>query len=307
MSNRDTIEEKRIRKSIKEQKAKGRDKKKKRNIQLAIICSIFSIVVILGAAYIIVHSISKKESYRKEGITAYKEGNYVDALTKFDASLNETQWFSTKMDQDTRFYIAACYMRTDSYDKALDTYRSLKDDKQTVISKDKLEEYINLSSSLNEVKNGNINDSFIATLEQEYNRGNTSIALFLGSCYQKQEKYDEMVNYYNIYIDKYGMNTYLAYQLSTYYLNNDNLDAAIPIINQGLSAEDDLYLDKVKYNDCIVSEKQMDYEGALSKVQALVQQYPNDETYKREYDFLNSRININPEPVHTEGDADVTY
>ena len=65
--------------------------------------------------------------------------------------------------------------------------------------------------------------------------------------------------------------------------------------------------DKVQFNDCIVSEKQKDFEGALGKVQSLVEKYPNDETYKREYDFLNSRININPEPVHTEGDADVTY
>ena len=36
------------------------------------------------------------------------------------------------------------------------------------------------------------------------------------------------------------------------------------------------------------------------KVRDYIEKYPNDETFKREYDYLNSRVNFNTEPVNSE-------
>ena len=89
MADRETVEKNKIKKNIRDTKAQGRKAKRKRNLKLAIFCTIFSIIVILGSAYVIVHCISNKESLRDAGIAAFKEGNYSEAISDFDASLNE--------------------------------------------------------------------------------------------------------------------------------------------------------------------------------------------------------------------------
>ena len=301
---RDIIEEKRVRKNVRAKKRRDQEIKRKRNLKLAIFCSIFSIIVILGAAYIIVHCISNKESLRDAGIAAFNEGGYTEAISDFESSIAEKQWFSKKMDQDTRLYLAACYMRIDDYEKALEIYKNVRDNSPSVISKDELERHMNLATALNEVKGGNVNELYINSLKDEYDRGNTSVALYLGTCYEIQGDYENMVKYYDIYSDAYGINTYIAYQESSYYLSQNDNETAQSIVNKGMNASDDLYMDLVLYNDIVLTERQLDYSGALEKATALIEKYPNNETYKKEYDFLYSRVNIDPNPVHTEGDAD---
>lgn len=308
MSNREKVEENRIIREIKENKKKGARRARKRNLKLAVICACFSIVVILGAAYIIVHSISDKESLRDAGIAAFNEGNYSEAINNLESSLEEAQWFSKKMDQDTRLYLAAAYMRNSQYDSAAKIYEYLREHNTSIISSDMLNYYLNLSTALRETTSGNINPTYLDNLIKEYDRGNTSVGLIIGTCYMKEEKYDEMLKYYNGYIDEYGINTYIAYQMSTYYLGIDDTEAARSYVNQGLNASDDLYIDKVMYNDAVLYERALDYETAFNKISELHNNYPDDNVYKREYDFLYSRLNIDPAPVHTKGDADeVTY
>lgn len=305
VDRRQEIEEKRIKKSIQDRKEREKQIKKKRSMKLAILCSFFSIIVILGAAFIIIHSISDKEELRDHGIAAFNEGNYTEAINDFTASLEQDQWFSNKMDDDTRLYLAASYMRTDSYEDAVLVYEKLKERNFSSISSDSLDDMINLANALNETKNGSALESNYNRLIDEYNRGNKSIALYLGSYYEQKKDYKNMELYYNVYITNFGVNTYVAYQLSSYYLNEDNLDAASTMVTKGLEADDDLYRDMVLFNEIIIYEKQLDYETALAKADKLHTDYPNNETYKKEYDFLNSRVNIDTEPVHKESD-DVT-
>ncbi|SEQ56260.1 TPR repeat-containing protein [Lachnospiraceae bacterium NE2001] len=302
IDKRDEIEEKRIKRDINQRREREAQKKKKRNLKLAILCSIFSIIVILGAAFIILHCISDKEELRDNGIAAFNEGKYDEAINNFTASLEQDQWFSDNMDDDTRLYLAACYMRTDSYEEAVGVYEKLRERKLSNISDETLSDMIALANALNDTKNGNILDNNLNKLTDEYDRGNKSIALYLGSYYEQKQDYENMEKYYNDYIANFGVNTYIAYQLSAYYLRQGKLEDAISMVNKGLSAEDDLYKDKVLYNDIIISEKQLDYESALGKAEKLYKDYPNNETYKKEYDFLYSRVNIDTEPVHTEDD-----
>ncbi len=295
---RDLIEEKRVRKGVRAKNRRDLEIKRKRNLKLAIFCSIFSIIVIIGAAYIIVHCISNKESLRDAGIAAFNEGGYTEAISDFESSLAEKQWFSKKMDEDTRLYLAACYMRIDDYEKAFEVYKNIRDNRPSVIKKEDLERYMDLATALNEVKKGSVNEIYINNLKTEYERGNTSVSLYLGTCYEIQGDYENMINYYDIYSDTYGMNTYIAYQESSYYLSVGNDEMAQSIVNKGLNASDDLYMDLVLYNDIVLTERQLDYAGALSKAEALTNNYPNNETYKKEYDFLYSRVNVDSNPVH---------
>ncbi|MCR5214218.1 MAG: hypothetical protein K6E10_07360 [Eubacterium sp.] len=303
-NSRDLIEEKRIKRDIQKKKARSNTQRRKRAIRLAIFCAIFTIVVLLGSAYIILHMISSKESLREAGIAAYKEGNYQEATKNFIASLGEEQWFTEEMDEDTRLYLAAAYMYTGEYLKAADQYNTLLINESEILDKDTIEGYQGLAIALDTAGNGQMDDKTINTLNEEIENGNPSVAIILGGYYQSLGDYDKMLSYYQTYIDTYGINTYIAYQLSSYYLTLQDYDKAASYINQGLAASDDLYIDKIQFNEIVILEKNLDYQGAFDKISALFEKYPDNEIYKREYDYLNSRINFDTQPVNGDEETE---
>lgn len=307
MSDRQSIENRRIERDIRAKRERAKAARKRRNVRVFLFCTIFSIVVILSSIYIAAHSISDKKEHRELGIDAFNRGNYEEALKEFSISINTEQWFASKMDYDSELYVAACYMREGDYEAASQKYKQLTDDYKSSITdldRDTIMGMMFLAEALDQANKGEISDSTISQLKKEYDAGNVSMSIFLGTCYQQMGKYDEMVEYYNIYIDKYGINSYIAYQLSAYYLDIDDVDTATDLVNKGLNADDDLYRDMLLFNDIIITEKSHDYVGALNKARTLCDDYPGNETYQKEYDFLYSRVNIDTIPVHTESDAD---
>ncbi|MCR4845543.1 MAG: hypothetical protein K5865_02280 [Eubacterium sp.] len=307
MPDRETIENRRLQRELRAKRAKAREARRRRNIRVFFLCTIFSIIVIISSIVVIAHSISDKKEHRDKGIKAFNESSYEEALKEFSISINTEQWFSSKMDYDTELYIAACYMRQGEYAEASKQYKKLTDEyssSKTSFDRDTIMGMMFLADALEQANTGDISDATISQLKKEYEAGNVSMSIFLGTSYQQMGNYEEMVNYYTVYADKFGINTYIAYQLSAYYLDIGDTETATDYVNKGMNAEDDLYLDMLQFNDIIITEKNHDYVGALNKARALTEAYPDNETYKREYDFLESRVNIDTTPVHTESDAD---
>ena len=293
-----TNEEERIKRSIRARKEQERIRKRKRNLRLAISCTIFSVIVIIGAMFIILNSMSDKKSLREEGIELFESGKYSQSIDKFKESIETGQLFGDKLDYDSNMYMAAAYLRINDYKSAYDIYNELDSYKYAKEDKAYITTQRDISNALYQIAEGSTSDENIASLESEFNNGNKSLALYLGTCYQKNGDYDKMLDYYNAYTESFGLNTFIAYQISAYYLDNDNLEAASTMITSGLNCSDDLYKDLLMYNDVVLSEKNHDLEGALSKATTLTQVYPDNEKFKKEYDFLYSRINVDTEPVH---------
>ena len=307
MPDRETIENRRLQRELRAKRARAREARRRRNIRVFFLCTIFSIIVIISSIVVIAHSISDKKEHRDKGIKAFNESSYEEALKEFNISINTEQWFSSKMDYDSELYIAACYMRQGEYAEASKQYKKLTDEyssSKTSLDRDTIMGMMFLADALEQANTGDISDATISQLKKEYEAGNVSMSIFLGTSYQQMGNYEEMVNYYTVYADKFGINTYIAYQLSAYYLDIGDIETATDYVNKGMNAEDDLYLDMLQFNDIIITEKNHDYVGALNKARALTEAYPDNETYKREYDFLDSRVNIDTTPVHTESDAD---
>ena len=307
MPDRETIENRRLQRELRAKRARAREARRRRNIRVFFLCTIFSIVVIISSIVVIAHSISDKKEHRDKGIKAFNESSYEEALKEFNISINTEQWFSSKMDYDTELYIAACYMRQGEYAEASKQYKKLTDEyssSKTSLDRDTIMGMMFLADALEQANTGDISDATISQLKKEYEAGNVSMSIFLGTSYQQMGNYEEMVNYYTVYADKFGINTYIAYQLSAYYLDIGDTETATDYVNKGMNAEDDLYLDMLQFNDIIITEKNHDYVGALNKARALTEAYTDNETYKREYYFLDSRVNIDTTPVHTESDAD---
>ena len=305
-SDKDIFEENSIRKDVRSTKKKQRQAHKERNLHLAIMCAVFSIIVILGTAFIVVHSISDKEKLRNQGIEAFDSGNYNEAINLFKESLSLEQWFSKAMDEDTKLYLAAAYMRNGEYLNANNLYLEIasSSNNKTKVSDDKLRDYQNLSKALSDIQSGNIDDSVIDNVNKEIEAGNDSAYLFLGICYQQRGEYDKMLDAFDKYVDKYGINSYVAYQLSSYYISKEDYDNAVTYINKGLASSDKLYIDKLMFNDIVLSEAKYDYASALDKATKLVNEFPDNAAYQKEYSFLYSRIHMNTDPVHSESDAD---
>jgi tetratricopeptide (TPR) repeat protein len=303
MSKKEIIEDSNISSSKLSSGQRRKNSRHKRNVHLAVLCATFSIIVLLGTAFIVVHSISNKEKLREQGIAAFKAGSYNEAIADFKASIELRQWFSSKMDADTGLYLAAAYMRSGEYIQAYNIYNDfINDGNPTTLSKDTLNDMATLASALDNIQGGNITEATVESLNKELQRGNNSAYLYLGLCYQQMGKTDEMLDAFNKYIETYGINTYISYQLSSYYLGSGDVDTAVTYINKGLSCGDELYKDKIMFNDIVVSETKLDYATALDKATKLLADYPENDIYQKEYDFLYSRINVNDEPVHTKTD-----
>ena len=309
MPDRQSIEKRRIERDIRAKRARMRAARRRRNIRVFFCITIFSIIAIIATIIIVAHSVSDKTEHRDKGIKAFNNGSYEEALKEFSISINTEQLFSSKMDFDSNLYIAACHMRTGDYGEASKCYKNMIDEyssSSATIDKEEIVGMQLLADALDQSSRGDISTNTIDQLKKEYEAGNKSISIYLGTCYQQMANYEEMIKYYDIYTEEYGLNTYIAYQLSAYYLDTGDTETATSIVNKGMNADDDLYMDKLLYNDIIITERNHDYVSALNKAKSLTDNYPNDETYKKEYDFLYSRVNIDTNPVHTEGDADVT-
>ncbi|MBR6404190.1 MAG: hypothetical protein IKS48_12455 [Eubacterium sp.] len=275
-------------------------------MKLGFLCGLFTILVVVGTGYIVKNCISDKKAFRNQGIEAFNAGRYDEAVELFNASMDEQQWFTQAMDADTDLYLAATYIRSGRYKDASNIYIKYVGSgvPGSSISEADIDSFQNLAKALEETKSGNFKETTLPGLQAEYDRGNMSIALYLGAYYQKNADYENMIKCFEDYSNKFGMNTYIAMQLSSYYIEKGDMDSAMIVINQGLSAKDDIFKDRVMFNSVVLAEQNLDYDAALEKAAELIEAYPNNETYQKEYDFLYSRINKNTEPVHKEKDKD---
>jgi len=278
-------------------------RKRKKAASLAISVILISAVIIFGTVYFVEKSVSNKEKYRISGIESYESGDYYEAINLLSASLDESQLFSEDMDLDTKLYLADSYMRTGNFTSANTVYRSLlaTDQYKNDLT---VQRYTRLTEALIDVSGGSYYDESIDIFEEELEEGNTMMYLYLGLCYQMTEDYEKMVAMYDKYADIYGMDSFMAYQISTYYMDDDKNDMALSYINEGLSCDDTEYRDRLLFNEIVIYEKAGDYSTALTKLETLCTEYPDVEEYEKEYTYLYTRLNPDTVPVHTESDAE---
>ena len=107
----------------------------------------------------------------------------------------------------------------------------------------------------------------------------------------------------NSYLSQRPLNTYVAYELSTAYLNEKKYSEAKDMIEKGLASGDSSFIDLLRFNEIVLMEVDGQYEEALNAVEALLKQYPENAAMKKEYDFLYTRVNLHTTPVNPESDA----
>ncbi|MBQ8949966.1 MAG: tetratricopeptide repeat protein [Eubacterium sp.] len=283
----------------KRKKKRKMSKAKRRRLrQLAVMMTFVTAAVLVLSLIIVINCISDKEDIRDKAIVEYNNGNYEQAIKLFNDSLDEYQWFSRNMDLDTRLYIADSYMELRQYDKARDIYKELREETSFYLDKDYLDTMIPLANALYSFTNEKDYAKALPDLEKAVEAGHDKLNMYIGVCYLELGNSDKMMECFNKYIDKYGLNTFIAYELSAYYLSINDLTSAESYIERGMNCEDDDYKYLLKYNRAVLLEINKDYQSAYDIVSQLRADYPDNEDIEKEYDFLYTRVNIDKEPVN---------
>ena len=279
--------------------------------RIAALVFIYAMITLLVAGvvfFIFKKCSSEKENYREMGIAAMEKGSYEEALGLFRSSLAEEQWFSGDMDLDTKMYIGACYLRTKRYGDAAEMYRSLTKEKSSVLDQTVVASLLEIAEANQlalSMSDGNATPPTDETVErlEKLSAEDSRMFVYLASAYNRRGEYDKSREVLQKYCQENSLNSYVAYELSSAYMREDNLAAAKNIVELGLQAKDGVYKDLLQYNQVILLESEMKYDEAYALIEQLHNQYPNNQDMLREYTFLYSRVHVDPVPVNPESDA----
>lgn len=293
---------------IKKQTSRYKENKRKRLARLITVYAFVTILVFAGLYLFYRMCHSDKEKYREEGITAVKSGSYEKALECFQKSLNEEQCFSRDMDLDTKMYMGACYLRLSRYSEASSIYHLLSLEESKVVDQAVVASMLETAEAnqlLQEIKEKEDAKPDFVTIDRlkTMAASDSSLYLYLASAYNRRGEYALATDAVKKYAQEHAMNSYVAYELSAACLREEKPDEAAKYVEQGLAAADGIYKDLLQYNQVIILETQGKYDEAFQMIAALHTQYPENTDMLREFTFLDSRINTDPQPVNPYSDA----
>lgn len=282
---------------------KRRKKKSKAYRQACIIVNLIFLVAMVVLVIVgLLHTFTKKRDYREKGISLYEAGNYTEAITYFDKALSCDQWFSDKLNVDIEFYLADSYIKIDDYKAANSIYRSIPEKySDRYYNKAQLQYMVNLTDKLILFAEGDYPNS-MDTLIQAVSDGYTELALYVALIYEKSEDYDNMKKYYDIYNASLGLNSYLALKYTEYYLDMKDYNTALGYARQGINLEDKEYVKELYYLEIVSSIRLTRFEEAYDLAVAYAKMYPGDTNAQDICSFLETRININEEPINDKFD-----
>ncbi len=258
----------------------------------------FLFVIVFGLILVLTHTFTKKEEYREKALTLYEAEDYENAITYLDKALNCKQWFSDDINVDCSLYRAECYIELGQFEDAKKTYQTILDKyNEKHYNKTEIEFLITLMDNFMLFNQGEY-FATVANFIDAVERGYTEISMYVAICYENQHNYEKMKEYYDIYSQSFGMNSYLYYKYATYYILNEDYNTALSYISEGYVATDNKYLEQLKYAEILCYERMNEYEYAYSLASSFISQYPDNQNGVDMYSYLDTRVNISPIPLN---------
>ena len=283
----------------KKESKKRRKRRSKAYRQAAIIINL--ILFALTIIFIItgfLHVFTHKRDYRDDGVALYEQGNYVEAVESFDRALSCKQWFAEDLNIDIELYKADCYMKMEEYANAGDVYTEIiKKYSKRNYDEDEVNFMIELTQALDAYASGDITSN-VSTFTEAVDRGYMEMCLYASSCYEAQNNYAKMLEYYDIYVRNVGLNSYVCYKYADYYYYHNDYDTALSYVNQGLALDDNSFIQKLKYMEILCYEKLENYNQAYTLAQSYTASYPEDPAGADKLSFLDTRVNIDSQPIN---------
>lgn len=135
---------------------------------------------------------------------------------------------------------------------------------------------------------GEYQKAYIA-LEEAKEKGSAESYLYLGKAYEATGDYNYASSVYNSYLSKQSGNAEIYNQLGLCEMAKGEYQKALEAFQAGKQMEDSGYLQTLSFNEIVVYEYLGDYQKASVLLDSYLKTYPDDETAKREKEFLSTR------------------
>lgn len=216
-----------------------------------------------------------EDAFFLRGSVALAMGDYTGAKADFD----------TAVEKDPK-----------NYDRLLRIYEALAQAGYREAGQEYLDDVLNAKdASLSSFDMGRIyyymGEYQNACLEFEKARedGNEESCLYLGKSYEALGDYNYASNVYNSYLAKNEGSAKLYNQLGLCEMAKKDYQKALSAFQSGLQQEDKEMRQTLSFNEIVAYEYLGDFDTALGLLNTYLDVYPDDETAKREKEFLSTR------------------
>lgn len=272
-----------------------RRKRKLRRRYMRIHIIIFCVMMAVFAV-VCFHIFSKKKSIRSEALTLYQEGNYEEALAKFQDAYAVKQWFSDSINVDILLYEADCMLRLQLFPDAEEVYHTITSEYSSY-DEEQLAYLTDLAHALSNYQQGDY-VSTVATFTKAVEEGHADVSIYAAICYEHQKSYDKMKQYLDIYAAYHGTDAYVSYKYASYCYDTGDYAQALTYLTAAQSYGDTEYLKEILYAQIMCYREQQDYAQAYNLAADFVAKYPEDADGQNLYAYLDTRVNLNEVPVN---------
>ncbi len=114
-------------------------------------------------------------------------------------------------------------------------------------------------------------------------------ALYLGRTYEALGDYNYASGIYTDYTQNDQSKAEIYNQLGLCKMQLGEYEAALGAFQTAMNIEDNGMMQTLKFNEIVTYEYMRDYKTAAALMSSYLKDYPDDETARREYDFLQTR------------------
>lgn len=260
-------------------------------------------------------SIWNKKVFYALGIAYDMEGDYKTAISYFNQALEIP--YQTDWNTDINQYLADALYKDGDYEKALTVFSVLTKQSPedfsllfrkvfTLEELGQLEEKEKVLEQALTIKGSGDTHAFNLAKVNFY-LGNTSEAtdgmkkaakagisealFYLGQLAEEEENYEAAISYYQAYKETQAtVDDILMYHMVAAYAGQEQYKKAITLSKEAIKKSDGTLKKELSYQLVILYEKTAQYKKAWKACKAYLEIAPNDDTMKKEYEFLKSRI-----------------
>lgn len=128
----------------------------------------------------------------------------------------------------------------------------------------------------------------VSALEKTDKKKNPDAALYLGMSYEAMGDYNYAASVYSLGMEN-STNPALYNQLGLCQMKRGAYEEALEAFTLGLQCEDKSLQQSLRFNEAVAYEYLADFDTAKELMEQYLKDYPNDDTAKREYEFLKTR------------------
>lgn len=257
--------------------------KKRRQNKIGIFVTLFIcllLVIVLAGVLLNI----RKNDLRLDGIAFYEQGQYTEALQKFDESLLKWAPCSWAQETDILLYEGSCYLLQGDFSAAKNVYDMLAEKKEAGA---RINEFQQISAGLEAYGLGSY-DEAVQILTPYAEAGCNALYLYIGSSYLELGDEEQMLAAFDAYTVNGPESSFLYGEMAAYYIGLADYENAMVQIQAGLQAGDG-YKRELRWQEVCCLEYMLDFNGAYEKMRSFAEAYTLTDEEQKEWNFLQTR------------------